>query len=581
MKRNLLKLISLSLCLVLLCGCTAGDSIFSRLGDFLYSDFTRINVPDFSDMKYSRPDLKSFGEDVDELKSALEYGDDYDYICSLIDQCYAHYYNFDTMYTLSNIRYCHDNSDAYYAEEYFWCEENFPLAQQLMDEMYYACGGSDIAVKLENDVFWEGFAKEYSDRESSIYTETLISLMQRESELLSRYRELRAAPLIELHGIQYDLNELLSDPFLTGDENTEAVGAYYRQYNSEFADIYINLVKTRQAIAHELGYESYEQMQYEYTYERNYSPEEARAYTQDIKRYMVPLYRELTEQHAADYLLYEEVSEDMLMSAVGNAAANMDKEIYEAFSFMAEHELCDVSSSPLKSPMSFQIYITDYDVPYVFMDATGDSYDILTFSHEFGHYLDGFVNFNSYETLDLSEAYSQAMEYLMLFYYEDYPDEEGTDMLRSVKMLDTLDMYVNQACFAEFESIIYSASPEKLSAEFINELFLELSEQYGTCGDDEKLCAMSWCDIVHFFEMPFYVISYPVSNDAAMQIYELELEKEGAGLEKYLEMLPREHSNLIDTLDSVGLESPFAPGRIQKVVTDLSALIGLSFADAA
>ncbi len=59
------------------------------------------------------------------------------------------------------------------------------------------------------------------------------------------------------------------------------------------------------------------------------------------------------------------------------------------------------------------------------------------------------------------------------------------------------------------------------------------------------------------------MISYPVANDAAMQIYALERESAGAGLEKYTEMLPRDHSGLIETLEATGLESPFAPGRIE------------------
>ena len=82
---------------------------------------------------------------------------------------------------------------------------------------------------------------------------------------------------------------------------------------------------------------------------------------------------------------------------------------------------------------------------------------------------------------------------------------------------------------------------------------------------------MSWSDITHFFESPFYVISYVVSADAAEQIYALELENAGAGLGKYLEMLPREHETLLDTLAAVGMESPFAPDRLDAVEKQLRA----------
>ena len=69
--------------------------------------------------------------------------------------------------------------------------------------------------------------------------------------------------------------------------------------------------------------------------------------------------------------------------------------------------------------------------------------------------------------------------------------------------------------------------------------------------------------------MTFYVITYPVSNDIAMQIYELEQQEKGAGLDKDLEILPRDYEGFLATVEAGGLESPFAPGRIRKVVEDL------------
>ncbi len=148
-----------------------------------------------------------------------------------------------------------------------------------------------------------------------------------------------------------------------------------------------------------------------------------------------------------------------------------------------------------------------------------------------------------------------------------------------MKMLDTLELYVQQASFAEFESIVYSMDPDELSAEVLNDLSLQLAKDYGYYdGINEDYYAMSWTDIVHFYEMPFYVVSYPISNDIAMQIYELEQQQAGAGLEKYLEMLPRDYDSFMDTVAAGGLESPFSEGRIQTVVQDMRARLTWSAA---
>ena len=143
--------------------------------------------------------------------------------------------------------------------------------------------------------------------------------------------------------------------------------------------------------------------------------------------------------------------------------------------------------------------------------------------------------------------------------------------------MSTLDTYVMQSSFAEFESRVYALSDSELTAEAINAISLDTAKEFGYYdGESEDYYAMSWTDITHFFEYPFYVISYAVSNDAAQQIYALELENAGAGLEKYLEMLPREYETLLDTLAVAGLASPFAPGRLDAVEKQLRAELAAS-----
>ena len=84
---------------------------------------------------------------------------------------------------------------------------------------------------------------------------------------------------------------------------------------------------------------------------------------------------------------------------------------------------------------------------------------------------------------------------------------------------------------------------------------------------------MLWVDITHFFEQPFYVITYPVSHDIAMQIFQLEQAEPDAGLEKFLEMLPRVSPDMIESAESAGLESPFTPGRLEKVSATMRGIL--------
>ena len=574
MKNRIIKLLACALALCMLCGCGDWEGAIGKLNSALLSD-TRKDIPSFSEIEYVRPDIEQFKAEVEKVKQTLE-GGSLSEVQESIEKCYEHFYNFDTMYTIANIRSCINMNDEFYAEEYAWCSNNYPTIQQLMEEMYYACGASEMAEKIEEKVLWEGFAEEYAPGGDVALSEEVVALMEKESELLNEYRTLNASPSIELKdGTEVDYGSALSE--LQDEDYRDAMLSYYDKYNEDFAEIYIELVKTRNALAQELGFDNYEQMQYYFFFERDYSPEDAAAYIADIREHMVPFYKEYMKTEPYADIVYKLANEGKLLFALKSASHNMGKEVEEAFDFMIDGGFYDISFSENKAPMSFQTYLSDYEAPYIFIDPVGDVEDIITFSHEFGHFLDAYVNYNAYETVDVAEIFSQAMEYLMLFYYGGALSDEEQETLINIKVLDTLEMYVQQASFAEFESIVYSTDPELLSADFLNDLSLQLAIDYGYYdGENEEYFAKSWCDIVHFFEMPFYIITYPVSNDAAMQIFELEMVESGKGLEKYLEILPREYGSFMETVTAGGLQSPFVPGRIQQIVEDMSLLLEFS-----
>lgn len=561
MKRKITALLAMLLSLALLCGCAG-------LGDDERGGSASTDMVSFNDMEYSRPIIAKLQSKVRLVENALSDGESLWKVINKLNDCYSEYYTFNTMYTIADIRYCQDLTDEYYAQEYAWLGEQYSTVQQIMENLLYSCAASELAERLEDKFFWEGFAEDYADQSQSYYNDAAVSLMQQESALLVEYRSLVTSPTIRIDEHDVDFNSYISG--LYDERYQEAVLEYYRQYNEELARIYIDLVKLRHEIAETLGFDSYAQMQYVFTFERDFEPQQADAYIADIKEYIVPVYKEIMQANPYYNISYDYLPERKLLGAVGHAADKIGGVTKEAFDFMLEYDLYDTSYSMNKASMSFQTYLVNYEAPFLFVDSYGGIEDILTLSHEFGHFLDAYYNYDAYETVDVAECFSQAMEYLMLTYYDGYLTEEEIDELYQIKMLDTLNLYVQQASFAEFENIVYAADTEELNAQFLNDLSLQIAIDYGYYdGVSEQYYAMCWSDITHFFEYPFYIISYPVSNDIAMQIHELEQQSEGSGIERYMEMLPREYIGLIDTVTAAGLESPFAPGRIEKVAADL------------
>ena len=289
----------------------------------------------------------------------------------------------------------------------------------------------------------------------------------------------------------------------------------------------------------------------------------------------MPLY----ERAGADGLFYGSdysgFSSSRLYDTVSGIMHDIGGDCAEAFDFMSRYGLYDIEPGTYKSNSSFQTYLSNYECPFIFVNPTGSTDDVMTFVHEFGHYTDAYVNFDADETVDLAECFSQGLEYLSLWHMSGVLSEKQIESLRRGKMTDTLNTFVQQSSFADFESRAHAIGPDGLSAQKLNELCLQMTKDYGYCESGyESFMQYVWMDIPHLFEYPFYVISYPVSAEVAMQLYELELEEEGKGLEKYFELMPREYPTFMETILNGGLESPFAEGRMEALARAISVTLG-------
>ena len=527
----------------------------------------------FDQMPYERPSLDGLDAAIEAVGEALDRGAPYEELELLLDACDDEYNAFYTMYSIAFIRSCQDTTDQFYADEYAALDEASADLSQKMETLYYRCGMSDRAQELEEKYFWPGFAEEYADDSNAFYDDEMVALLQTESNLVTEYRDLVANPIVTLKdGTEVEYATAIEE--YAGIAYLNLLFAYYEQYNPKLAPVYIDLIKNRQQQAVQAGYASYEELAFDHSFERDYTPELAQEYLQGIKTHLVPLYRELASSGALYSIDRGSIDAARLEEVLRCGVADLGEEVQDTYEFMVKYRLCDLEYSPRKAEMSFQTYLGAYEVPFLFMDAGGDLGDITTFSHEFGHYLDGFLNYDEDETIDLAECFSQSMELLMLTRLDGVLSDRELDALYRLKMADILSMYVQQAAFAEFEHIIYSTDPDKLTPDYVNGVFLQMCQDYGFCEQGfEDLYAMLWQDITHFYEQPFYVITYPVSNDIAMQIFQLEEESPGAGREKFLEMLPREYPDMLDSALNAGLESPFDPGRLEKVADTMRRIL--------
>ena len=521
-------------------------------------------MPKFSKIVYTRPDLDAITADYEALIADLEGNKlNVEQAVNRLQACYDKYNDFCTLNQVAELRYDHDITDSYYADEYEWFLDAQPEMDRLFGSLCKASANCEIGETLD-EKFWGGWTVDaYRGQENLEQDTAFVDLQKQENAILNEYYRTAAAATVSWHGEERLFSSLRQDDTLTEAEWNEVRDLYYSKYSPVFGEIYLRLVGVRQEQAAYLGLESYEDYAYLYQYGREYSPDEAEVLLSHIRSDLAPLYAELSLDERWENLRYTELNEAENLEAVTTAAEAMGGTILHASRDMVQYELYDIDVSERKNNLSYQCYLYSYDNPFVFVKTEGFSDDILNFGHEFGHFVDAWYNHGATQSQDLAEVFSQGMEYLLLFYApEDYRDE-----LTAYKIIDTVDTFTQQGSFAEFEHEVYSKPAAEWTPEALEALSLRLAQAYGYCGaGNEDYYAKSWFDIQHFFERPFYVVSYCVSNCAAFQIYELESKKSGDGLACWKKMLPRDTDSFLDTVvNQGGLEDPFAEDRMRQI----------------
>lgn len=478
-------------------------------------------VTHYSQMQYEHPDLDAMQAQIDQICGLAET-EDADAILDAVSAFYDAYDWFYTCYCLADIRYSGDLTDDYWQEEYDFCTSSSTAVEQMLDSLNYACAAAPCAQELEARFFGEGFFDDYQGE--SQWDETLVALMDRENELISRY---------------YVQSGELNDFSFFGDGTRDTVQTL------------VDLILIRNEIAAYCGYDSYEEYANDLYYYRDYTPEQMDAYLLAIQEELVPLFRQIWDFSVG----LEESTEAENFAFVRNAAQTMGGRIWAAFQLMEDAGLYEISYSDNKYNSSFEVFLDSYAVPFLFMNPRGDQNDFMTLAHEFGHFANDYASQGSPCGIDVAEIFSQGMEYLALCYGED------TGILTRAKMVDSLCTYVEQACYASFERQMYLL--EDPSVETLTALYNRVARAYGfeAVGYDDT----EFVEVPHFYTNPMYVSSYIISNDAAMQLYQMEQEEAGSGLQRLNQNLDTQEPYFLAFLESAGLTSPFAPGRLQEV----------------
>jgi len=418
--------------------------------------------------------------------------------------------------------------------------------------MYVAAANSPHNERFEKEYFGDGLIEEYKD--GGKLTDALVALLEKEETLEGSYITLSS-----------DLS------------NTESGKA---ELKSKQTEIFIELIKLRREIADELGHDTYATYAYE-SLGRDYSADKASKLLDDICEYILPTYKILSYTTLAKYVYQDsglkpsKLKLEELINTSNNIVTGIDESYGGIYNYMLQHRLFDIELiSENRNQGAFVTYLNDYEAPFLFLSANGNITDYSTYLHEFGHFIDTYINYNSSASIDQKEISSQAFEYLTLTRLDGILSEGDRRYLIESQMLNAMMTLIFQGFYAKCEELIYSLPADKITKENLDRAVVTAAEAFSL--NTNYINDISAIFITHTFLYPFYVQSYCTSLIPSLEIYFMEIAEAGSGFDAYRKLIDRNGENftLEEALENSGVASPFK----DDIVLELAGKI-LSFVD--
>lgn len=247
--------------------------------------------------------------------------------------------------------------------------------------------------------------------------------------------------------------------------------------------------------------------------------------------------------YLGDYIQVENPLEKL--SYVGK----IDDKFGENYDYLVRNGLCFINSG--ENYRAFTRALYSYGDAAIFASGSDVMQSLI---HEFGHY-QSFMNteinsedgyFGYAYGADTQEINSQTFELISLNYYDEIYGEDA-EQRKINKLTESMQSISAISNLAAFECTIYK--PKMNREHMSDEEFDEFVRSY--LGEN-------WfVNNQHLFLSPGYYINYAITMFDTLQIYDLYLKDNKAGLDKYFEACSYDKGSYADVTEKLGLKSAF------------------------
>ncbi len=244
---------------------------------------------------------------------------------------------------------------------------------------------------------------------------------------------------------------------------------------------------------------------------------------------------------------------------------------------MSKESYLDLDSRKGKAPGGFNYPLHESNIPFIFMNATGNLRDIETMVHEGGHAIHSFlskdlelVSFKETPS-EIAELASMSMELISAEHWDVF--FENKEELKRAKLgllIGTIQILPWIAMVDKFQHLLY-LEPD-LSPEKWKEMWRQVSHDFsGTIVDwsgQEDIFNHLWQKQLHIFEVPFYYIEYGFAQLGAIAVwrnYKLNPEKALMDYEKALKL--GYTRSIPEIYEAAGIQFDFSKPYIKELMS--------------
>lgn len=464
---------------------------------------------------------------------------------------------------------------------------------------------------LNRKIIESPFCKEFESQNSyynyfrslrgavEIYREENIEIQAELQSLAQEYSSIQGAMMVNIDGKEFTMqqasNLLLETDRTTREKAWMAMLERRHQDTEALQVIFDKMIAKRHQLAINAGFENYRDYMFRALGRYDYTVQDCLNFHNAIEHEVVPILRSTTakrkQQLGLDALKPWDMAVDPLgrkpLKPFNSGTELLEKSIYclnnldsffsECLSDMKERNLLDLDSRKGKAPGGYNYPLAESNVPFIFMNASGNLRDVETLVHEAGHaihsYLMAPLQLNAFKNTpsEVAELASMSMELLTMDFWNVFfnSDEE----LKRAK-LEQLEGIISTlpwiATVDAFQHWIYE-NPNHSRSER-SEKWIELNKRFGTGMVDftglEYALEFSWHKQLHIFEVPFYYIEYGFAQLGALGLWKNYCSNSKTAIDQYKAALTKGYTESIpDIYATAGVRFDFSADYVKRLFT--------------